>query len=109
MIIDYNAEEYQEFPNFKGGDGSLMAKMFFDGTNRVLRAYLEPGCSIGFHKHETNSEIIYILEGTGKVLLENGEEAVCAGQTHYCKKGESHSLVNNSDSRLEFFAVVPEQ
>lgn len=109
MIIDYNSEEFKEFPKFKDGEGALMAKMFFDGTNRVLRAYLEPGSSIGYHKHETNSEIIFILEGNGKVLYEDGEERVCAGQVHYCEKGHSHSLINDSDKRLEFFAVVPEQ
>ena len=70
---------------------------------------LEPGASIGLHTHETSSEIIYLLEGRGKVLLADGEERVAAGQCHYCPKGHTHSLVNDSDADLVFFAVVPEQ
>lgn len=83
--------------------------MFFDGMNRIIYGELEPGASIGMHLHETNSEIIYILEGKGVVKVEGGEEAVEAGNCHYCPKGHSHSLVNNSDAVLKFLGVVPEQ
>ena len=67
------------------------------------------GCTIGLHTHETSSEIIYILSGAGKVKYDDGEEAVSAGQCHYCPKGHSHALINNSGEPLEFFAVVPNQ
>ena len=70
---------------------------------------LDPGSSIGYHTHGTSSEIIYILSGTGKVKYDGGEEPLEAGQCHYCPKGHSHSLINNSDGPLEFFAVVPNQ
>ena len=109
MIINFNEQELQEFPNFKGGEKSLNAKMFFDGMNRIICGELEPGASIGMHLNETNSEIIYILEGKGVVKVEGGEEAVEAGNCHYCPKGHSHSLVNNSDAVLKFLGVVPEQ
>ena len=69
---------------------------------------LEPGASIGLHTHETNSEIIYILRGKGKVLFEGEYELVSAGLCHYCPQGCSHSLINDSDDNLTFFAVVPE-
>ena len=36
MKIAYPEIEAKEFPNFKGGEKSLMAKMFFDGKNRIL-------------------------------------------------------------------------
>ena len=32
-----------------------------------------------------------------------------AGDCHYCPKGHTHSLINNSDEDLVFFAVVPVQ
>lgn len=108
MKIDYNAMEMKEFPKFKDGEGALDAKMFFDGTNRILYGKLKPGSTIGYHKHETNSEIIYILEGNGKCLIDDTEETLKAGECHYCEKGHSHSLINNSDADLIFFAVVPE-
>lgn len=109
MVIDYLKMEEEVFSAFKGGEGQLNAKMFFDQTNRILHGRLEPGSSIGYHKHETNSEIIYILEGEGKCLIDDGEETLKAGQCHYCPKGHSHSLINNSNADLIFFAVIPEQ
>lgn len=109
MIIDYNSMEEAVNPNFLGGEGALRAKMFSDERNRILHGVLEPGCSIGYHTHDTSSEIIYVLSGAGKVKLEDGEEPVKAGQCHYCPKGHSHSLINNGGEPLEFFAVVPQQ
>ena len=109
MIIDYNSMEETVMPNFLGGEGEIRAKMFVDERNRILHGVLEPGCSIGYHTHDTSSEIIYVLSGAGKVKLEDGEEPVRAGECHYCPKGRSHSLINNSEGLLEFFAVVPQQ
>lgn len=109
MLIDFNSMEETVIPNFLGGEGAIRAKMFVDERNRILHGVLDPGCSIGFHSHDTSSEIVYVLSGTGKVKVEDGEEPVKAGECHYCPKGHAHSLINNSDGPLEFFAVVPQQ
>ena len=109
MNLNYNEIEFQTFPNFKGGEKEFQAKMFNDDMNRFFYGKLIPGASIGVHTHETNSEVIYILEGTGKVLMEGEYEKVGAGMAHYCPKGHTHSLINDSDADLVFFAVVPEQ
>ena len=71
---------------------------------------LEPGCTIGYHCHDTSSEIIYILSGLARCLYDDGEETLTPGQAHYCPKGHSHSLINASETEpLNYFAVVPEQ
>ena len=85
-----------------------MARMYTDGDNKIMRGKLEPGCSIGLHTHEGNSETIYILSGTGKVLYDGEYEPVSAGSCHYCPQGHAHSLMNDSDGDLIFLAVVPE-
>ena len=36
-------------------------------------------------------------------------ETVSAGGCHYCPKGHSHSMINNSEEDVIFFAVIPEQ
>ena len=74
-----------------------------------MRAKRIPGASIGLHTHETSSEVIYILEGEGKVLYDGAYEAVSAGSCHYCPKGHTHSLINDSEKDLYFLAVIPEQ
>ncbi len=109
MILDFKNTEPTVMTNFKGGEKSLSAKMHFDGVNRILHGVLESGATIGVHTHETNSEIIYILKGRGTVLYDGEYETVEEGMCHYCPKGHTHSLINDSEADLEFFAVVPEQ
>ena len=43
------------------------------------------------------------------MLMDGEYERVEAGVCHYCPKGHTHSLINDSDSDLVFFAVVAEQ
>lgn len=109
MILDYSTMETTHIPNFLGGEGTFHAQIRVDELGKILKGSLDPGSSIGYHTHETSSEIIYILSGIGKVRYDGGEEAVKAGDCHYCPKGHSHALINNSNGPLEFFAVVPNQ
>ena len=55
------------------------------------------------------SKMVYIVEGEGKVLFDDTEEAVKPGMVHYCPEGHSHSLINNGSEDLVFYAVVPKQ
>ena len=66
-----------------------------------------PGSSIGLHTHEGNSEMIYILSGTGKVLCDGEYEPLAAGDCHYCPMGHSHAMFNDGDEDLVYFAIVP--
>lgn len=109
MIKDYNLAEWTANPGFKGGDGVFYNKMFSDGVNKMMQGKLETGSSIGYHKHEGNCEMIFIVEGCGKVLFDDGEESVKAGMVHYCPEGHSHSLINYGSEDLVFYAVVPKQ
>ena len=109
MLIDFSKMEEQAIPGFLGGEGTFRTRMRVDELGKIMRAALEPGSSIGLHTHDASSEIIYILAGKGKVLCDGEYEPLSAGSCHYCPKGHSHSLINDSDAPLEFFAVVPVQ
>ena len=112
MLIDFSQMEETVIPNFLGGEGALRAKMRVDELGKILHGVLEPGSTIGLHTHETSSEIIYILAGTGRVLYDGGDEPLSAGSCHYCPKGHAHSLINDSPEGgedLRFFAVATEQ
>lgn len=110
MIIRPDDIKNSVLDNFKGGEKHLEAKMFFDGTNRILtRARLIPGASIGMHTHDDSCEVIFILEGYGSIIEEDTKKAVQAGDCLYCPKGGSHSLINDSDADLVFCAVIPKQ
>ena len=67
---------------------------------------LNPGCSIGYHVHEKDSELFYFISGTG-VYSDNGEiKAVSAGDVAICPAGTGHSIANESDEVLELIAVI---
>lgn len=106
MLVDFNNIEEQRIPNFKGGEKEYCVKMFTDDANKIMQGKLEPGASIGYHTHTEDEEIIYILSGNGTVINDDGELPVNPGETHYCPKGRSHSLVNTGSEDLLFFAVV---
>ena len=109
MLIDFQAIPETVIPHMRGGEKELAARMYTDDLGKIMRGKLIPGASIGLHTHETGSEIIYILDGTGKVLYDGAYETVSAGSCHYCPKGHTHSLINDSEEELIFFAVIPEQ
>lgn len=109
MIIDFNTMETTVLPAFKGGEKEMRAKMFWDGTNRIMKGTLIPGASIGLHTHETNSEMLFVIEGEGTLIDDGAPSPISAGQCAYCPKGHSHSLVNTSAADLVFYACVPNQ
>ena len=109
MLIQFDQLQENIIPQFRGGEGNTVNRMYADPNNKIMRGFLAPGCTIGLHTHDTSSEIIYILSGKGKVLCDGEYEPLEAGSCHYCPKGHAHSLINDQEEgNLEFFAVVPE-
>lgn len=107
MKIQFDSIEPTVLPNFYNGDGSLVARLCFDGKNKILLGTLARGSSIGYHIHETSSEIIFVLSGEG-IVNDNGEEMTLrAGECHYCPQGHGHALKNQGKADLVFYAVVP--
>ena len=109
MIVDFERIREEKIRNFRGGEREIFMHLFTDGTNKIMYGRLKPGASVGMHTHETSSEIVHILQGTGTALYDGKPEAVKPGLCHYCPKGHTHSLVNDGTEDLVFFAVVPEQ
>ena len=115
MKIEFDKVPLKHLPNFNGGEKEFAAHMLIDESNKILLGRLIPGASIGYHRHEGSCEVIYILSGCGKALcndaetgIENAvEERLAAGDCHYCPEGHFHSLINDRDEDLVFFAVVP--
>lgn len=107
MILKFDEMETKELPAFYGGEGIFFAKMFVDENNKILRGKLVPGASIGLHKHEPTSEIIFVVAGKGKMLCDGVEERLFPGACHYCPQGSEHTFINDGDEDIHFFAVVP--
>ena len=106
MILDFSSLPEMKEENFKGGEGEFCASYYLDDMHRIMKATLKPGSTIGYHCHDNGSELVEILSGEGKALYDDSEESLKAGDVHFCPKGHSHSLINDSNKDLEFLAVV---
>lgn len=108
MIIDYNKISEQSIMDFKGGEGLLSTKNFVDDKCKIMMSRLAPGASSDYHRHEGNCEIVYVISGNGYFTYDNATERIEAGSVHYCPMGHSHSMHNDGDKDLVYFAIVAE-
>ena len=67
---------------------------------------IEPGNSIGEHKHEGDNEIFYFLSGKGQYNDNGTIVEVGPGDTTVCNDGEMHGLVNIGDEPLKLIALI---
>ena len=107
MLINFDQIPETVIPHMRGGEGELIRRIFVNEDTRIMRGRLTPGSTIGLHTHETDSEMIFILSGAGKVLCDGEYEPLSAGSVHYCPKGHAHSLINDGDEDLEILAMIP--
>ena len=105
-MIKFDDLETKILHEFQGGNGDILAKIHADDLNRIVKSIYAPGVSTGYHCHDTTSEIIFILSGSCKVLHDGTEEHLSTGDCHYCKKGQSHAVINDGDEDLVMYAVV---
>ena len=107
MKIDFDSIEEKRIPEFKGGTGAARLRIYEDETIKVINGFLEKDSSIGMHTHEGDSETVYILAGSGKMIYDGSEEPLGPGSCSYCPEGHTHSLVNTGSLPLHFLGVLP--
>lgn len=103
--------EYRE--HMRDGAGTVQLTHFINGAAELYdkgrlfaKITLQPGCGIGYHVHEADSEIFYILKGTAQYNDNGTDTVVKAGDVTICKKGEGHAIHNATDEVVEVVAVV---
>ena len=106
---EMGAKHYEKMHN---GNGAVDASKFLEAEESYGcgsffgRAKIAPGGSIGYHHHNGEYEIYYILSGTAKVS-DNGREFLLGpGDMMQCRDGEGHSIENCGETDLEFLAMV---
>ena len=99
-------------PNMLGGRGcaqvsELFTKGEYQGHARLMAVLeLEPGASVGNHRHEDEEEFVYILSGKA-VYYDNGRrEELFPGDAALTVSGESHEIINEGPEKLQYLAMV---
>jgi len=106
---EYNIDRNE---NMRDGTGiielnHLLSKDELEGAGRLFsEIHIEPGDSIGYHIHENEQEIFYILKGEA-LYNDNGTEIVIKpGDTAICKDGDHHSVKSIGEETLVFIALI---
>ncbi|HXG02564.1 MAG TPA: cupin domain-containing protein [Candidatus Binatia bacterium] len=85
-----------------------MVKVGLATTPRVqLDLYcLEPGQEQTAHRHGDQDKLYLVLEGRARVVVEDGEEVLGAGEAAVARAGQLHGLANLGPGRLLVAVVV---
>lgn len=113
-MIRKNSEleiEYRE--KMRDGDGTVKLTSFISGPEELngkgrlfSRITLEPGCSIGYHIHDKDAELFYILNGTPDYNDDGVITTISAGDVTICPTGHGHGIANHTDETIELIAVI---
>jgi quercetin dioxygenase-like cupin family protein len=103
--------DYKE--HMRDGDGTVQLTHFIKGPEELngkgrlfSKITLNPGCSIGYHLHDKDAELFYILKGTAE-YNDNGEmRIVHAGDVTICPTCTCHGIANKTDEVVELVAVI---
>ena len=75
--------------------------------NFAMRLFeVEPGGYTPFHDHPWEHEV-FVLEGKGKLVLENEEIPFEKEYFIFVPPGEKHQFKNTGDSTLRFLCIIP--
>jgi len=111
MLIKRKEMKTEVKEKMRGGEGAAELVCLVDCENEknirlLAEITLQPGCSIGNHSHEAETEYFVILSGEGMVNDNGIEKPVKAGDAVITGNGASHSICNNGSAPLVFHAII---
>ena len=109
MRKDFKDLEKVKVDNLRGGVGSVYMQKL-NPTLEHMKGYniitIPKSCSIGVHTHEEDEEIIYVLKGSGTLVIDGINYPFNEGMVSICKHGRNHSVLNSSEEDLVVLAVI---
>ena len=111
MVIHRNEMKVDEIVRMRDGEGKANLTYLLDGSKEknarmFAEVTLDPGCSIGYHQHDKETEYYFILSGTGTVNDDGKEVQVKQGDSVITGNGAFHSIKNSGSVPLVFHAVI---
>lgn len=100
--------EIKNISDFKNDDPEkYFAKELIEGnlTNvRIIR--LAPGIALPPHKHGSSDLMLYVVEGSAKLEIENGQRDFVAGDIAFISPEEELRVSNQGSSELTLLAFL---
>lgn len=104
--------EHERKTKVWGGTGTLdICKVFtpreLGGRAKLFNVItLQPGDSIGLHKHVDDSEVYYVLQGELMVTDDRVEVVLQVGDAIFTSDGGTHRAENRTAQEAKMLAVV---
>ena len=111
MVIRRNEMKSEDKEKMREGKGTVHLTYLVDTdkerhTRLLAEITLDPGCSIGNHQHNNETEYYFIISGTGVVTDDGKDVTVKAGDSIVTGNGASHSIKNSGKEPLVFHAII---
>jgi mannose-6-phosphate isomerase-like protein (cupin superfamily) len=111
MVIHRSEMKIEEKEKMRDGEGVVHLTYLLDGSKEknarmFAEITLKPGCSIGYHQHNSETEYFFILSGSGVVNDDGKEVQVKSGDSIITGNGASHSIKNTGSEALVFYAII---
>lgn len=103
----FNDKKVDVFSNRFGGNGDVIIehyideKLLNDSVVMYAKITLKPGCSLGYHQHNGNSETIVVLQGSAQYNDNGTEIELHSGAVMHCPNGEFHSIGNAANAKKD--------
>jgi len=78
-----------------------METSFGFGTQTV-----PPGSHVREHAHDRNEELIHVLSGTGRAVLDGAEHRMAPGTTIFLGRNRLHMFINDGATDLTFMWLI---
>mgnify|MGYP002524613158 CR=1 FL=1 len=113
MVRKSKDKKVERFENKFGADGYITVRSItkndeeLNNKGRVFaHTTVAPHSGIGYHVHNGDSEIYYVLSGKAEYNDNGTITTIEAGDMTITKSGEGHGVTNNSDEPLDFIALI---
>ena len=114
MITRFDDRLTEIKEHLKSGEGNVEFKYIASKEQlyNKIKMYsvltLKQGCSIGYHQHIGEEEIMFIKSGQGDYIDDGKESILKTGDVSICEDGHFHGIKNNSPEVLEIVALIIE-
>jgi quercetin dioxygenase-like cupin family protein len=89
----------------KAGEKAQRIKVAEDDTITVFVVRLVEGAEIKAHFHKTHDETVYVIKGTGRMLVDDKWTDIKPGTFHFNPMGKVHYTKNTGDEPLVAISI----
>lgn len=110
MIYRADSHSTEIRSEMRGGNGDVEMTVLHDALPKNCRLFnlitLKPGCSIGYHTHDNETELFYFISGTARIKDDEKYYQTMPGDVVSTGAGHGHSVANESNQDVTFLACI---